>query len=203
MKKVVVFCSMLLLFASSMCLSSCSNDENLEVLKENQKEQITGLTQSSKTFKNNLIDVLGNQQTRSRIQLSSEQLESLYSTSKDVLVEFGFSTEELASYSDNHQAVILMASVIVGMYESNPTMPLSDDNDPTCWSKEKAFECFKTTLENWLVLPIIEEIFNVTNAYRCLTKKILKEALEQGAKKIPGVSIVSIIYDYSRCMGWF
>ena len=161
-----------------MCLSSCSNDENLEVLKENQKEQITGLTQSSKTFKNNLIDVLGNQQTRSRIQLSSEQLESLYSTSKDVLVEFGFSTEELASYSDNHQAVILMASVIVGMYESNPTMPLSDDNDPTCWSKEKAFECFKTTLENWLALPIIEEIFNVTNAYRCLTKKILKEALE-------------------------
>lgn len=98
MKKVVVFCSMLLLFASSMCLSSCSNDENLEVLKENQKEQITGLTQSSKTFKNNLIDVLGNQQTRSRIQLSSEQLESLYSTSKDVLVEFGFSTEELISF---------------------------------------------------------------------------------------------------------
>ena len=33
--------------------------------------------------------------------------------------------------------------------------------------------------------------------------RAMKEALEQGAKKIPGVSIVSIIYDYSRCMGWF
>lgn len=198
--KKVSFLSIVLFFALLGFLSSCSNDENFEALKmEFQKKE---LDQRSSDFKNVLVTSLKESKTRSPgiLKLNQSQLDSLRSLSLNVLKEFGYSDEELKEFSTkDDQRLILLGAFVVGVSETNHTS-LSDDD--ACYDADKAMNCIYTTIKDAIGLTLAEEIWNSVKAYRCLTKKILKEAIRQGLKKVPGISVISIIYSYSSCMGW-
>ncbi len=199
MKKMFLVSVVIFVSLSSLIMTSCSNDENFEILNSSQQEN--SLPIESLSFKTQLVDVLKSNQTKSSDQslLSTEQIGSLHNSSLAVLKDFGFTDEELKEYSNkNDPSAIFMAAVFVGFSESNQAPTKSDE----CFSAEKAKDCLYSTLKDAIGVTVVEEIWNAFQAYKCLTKKILKEAVEQGLKKVPGISIAVLIYDYSSCMGW-
>lgn len=199
MRKIFVLSAVLLSVLSGFVLSSCSNDENLEVLEKSQQSL---LNPNAKDFKALLVDNLKKGETRNggQVILSVEQMKLLESSSVKVLKDFGFTDEELKEYSDkNDPRLILMGAIFLGIAESNNVQTMADD---ACYDANKALDCMYSTLKDAIGVTLVEEIWNSVKAYKCLTKKILKEAIEQGLKKVPGISIVTIIYDYSSCMGW-
>lgn len=194
-----VFSAILLFALFGFVLSSCSNDENLEALEMSQRSLLNSEAQN---FKKELVVALKDAKTRSgeQAQLSVDQLKKLQAPSIAVLKDFGFTDEELKEYSDNNDPkLILMSAIFVGISETNQVQTRADDD---CYNAEKALDCMYSTLKDAIGVTLVEEIWNSVKAYKCLTKKILKEAIEQGLKKVPGISVITIIYDYSSCMGW-
>lgn len=192
-------CAVLFMSLSSLVMTSCSNDENFDALTSSPQQNL--LPVEALSFKKQLVDVLKSNQTKSgdQSQLSNEQIQSLHASSLAVLKDLGFTDEELKKYSDkNDPSVIFMAAVFVGFSESNQAQTKSDE----CFSAEKAKDCLYSTFKDAIGVTVVEEIYNTFQAYRCLTKKILTEAIEKGLKKVPGISIATLIYDYTSCMGW-
>lgn len=212
-KKITLACFLLASLLGTFAIYSCSNslDENLEVLKESEKQQ-KSVSLEALTLKTKVAEAFRQNKTRSsETVLTESQIKELRATALDFLKSEDMVKE--SDYSDfmeeGDPRLILFASFCVGMLETDPSElyveegTRSSDDKPRaepriCYDTARVIDCAYEAIGAFIGLNELKDLFGSGCVTISKGKSIFKTAL----KKVPWLGAMAALERFCSCMGW-